>query len=168
AILASTAMPIVWCPVDVINFKGRASKQAMDGGLKNNSPLGDIIDFINADSGFDYHIIVINCSSGKVDVQDKRWNIASIALRSLTEIALEEIFNNDIDTFQTINLLVDQAQRQNAVLTKKKDDGTEVPLRKFKATIINPAQGVLGDTLSTDPDLINLRMEHGAKRMQEE
>jgi NTE family protein len=163
-ILASAAMPVVWAPVESISFKKNGLpvtiSKSMDGGLRNNSPLGDIIDFINEDKDFDYHIIVINCSSGKIEVQDKQWNIATIALRSLTDIAMEEIFNNDIETFQTINRLVTEAEEKGITLTKK-EAGKTIALRKFNCTVINPEPGVLGDTLSTDPALMQTRLQHG-------
>ena len=72
-VLASTAMPIVWPPVDTINTVNQPNntqKQLVDGGVRNVSPLGDIIKEINNDPANQYTIIIINCSSGEIAAED--------------------------------------------------------------------------------------------------
>ena len=51
AVLASTAIPIIWPPTEV----PPSYKDMVDGGLRNISPLGDVLD-----SDPD-EIIIINC-----------------------------------------------------------------------------------------------------------
>src|SRR5690606_27628798 len=116
AVLASTAMPIVWEPVDEIAVaKGGEDKvfsQNIDGGTRNVSPLGDVIDEINLDDPTaDYTIIIINCSSGTVEEGDySKANIAEIALRAMNDITGVEIFNNDITEFLRINDIIEQVR----------------------------------------------------------
>lgn len=70
-ILASTTMPIIWAPVKQINTTKGTFDQSIDGGIVNVSPLGDVIDQINADDSSDeYTIIIINCSCGEVERED--------------------------------------------------------------------------------------------------
>ena len=64
-ILASTAMPIIWKPVPLINTNDDQGQQkhSVDGGVRNVSPLGDVIKEINKDlSNDEYTIVIINCS----------------------------------------------------------------------------------------------------------
>src|SRR5690606_28940311 len=91
AILASPAMPIVWEPVPEIRMRegvlnGRVT-QAVDGGIRNVSPLGDVIEEINKAGSDDYTIVIINCNPGVlVEESFREAHIAQIALRSLVEI----------------------------------------------------------------------------------
>jgi NTE family protein len=171
AILASSAMPIVWDTVDEVHYKNNSAptkaEQLLDGGLRNISPLGDVIDVINEDTNADYQILVINTSSGEIDIQKKEWNIATIALRTLTDITLEEIFDNDIYTFETINQLVDQAEAKGFTLIKPGTEQAPVTLRKFKCQIINPDRNVLGGALDTDPAILERSRKHGWEKAEE-
>lgn len=110
AIWASTTMPIVWEPVDEISFRDKDGnlkkvKENVDGGIRDITPLGDAVKLINEDNTPDtsYHVIVINCSTPEVDRKTGKLSLASIAERSLLDIALGEILQNDIDQFVRIN-----------------------------------------------------------------
>src|SRR5690606_8908634 len=97
AILASSAMPVIWPPVPKVAVQEteQVIQNAIDGGLRNTSPLRDVVDFIDQDpSGAPYEVWIINCNSGYIVPADRQWNIADIALRALTEITLAEIFND--------------------------------------------------------------------------
>lgn len=174
-ILASTAMPIVWPPVEAINTQNQSTNQqkyAVDGGVRNVSPLGDIIKEINNDPGNEYLIIVINCSSGEILHEDyKEKGIASIALRSLNDIALTEVFNNDIEEFLKINDILAQVKDINpGAVIKNYDVKTGArtkPLKHFNAIIIQPDSGVLGDPLVANANLIKRRMDHGMAKAQQ-
>ena len=92
---------MVFDPVPSISFRENdeviISKNNIDGGVKNVSPLGDVVKRINSDKESDYKVIIINCHSGANIVSDfEHKNIAQIATRSLYEIAFDEIFNNDV------------------------------------------------------------------------
>lgn len=176
AILASTAQPVVWPPVETIRtapVKPRSpQKFSVDGGIRNVSPLGDVIREINLDrSGSDYLIIVINCSSGKVVEEDyTEKNIAQIAVRSLTDIAIAEIFNNDVKEFLDKNFIVEQVQKKHPgeqVLDydfENKKPGK--PLRRFDYIIIQP-DGSLGDGLVANPRLIGERWKQGRQKAEQ-
>lgn len=173
-ILASTTMPIIWKPVEKINTIRGQSKYAVDGGIRNVSPLGDAISEIVKDpSGEEYLIIIINCSSGKIEPDDyEHKNIAQIALRSLDDIAITEIFNNDLAEFIDKNFILKQI---NDVLPDKKIYDYDYAnrragkvLKRFNAIIIQPAdEKILGDSLVANDVLIERRLDHGQQKAEE-
>ena len=165
-VLASTTVPIVWAPVDGINLQTPQPpiQQLIDGGLKNSLPLGDVIKLMDRDpDDADYRILIINNNSGKLEEERKDFNIAAIALRSLTEITLAEIFDNDIREFVRVNALVRQAKEQGATLR----DQQGVPLRQFYYKIIQPQREELGEVLDANPKVLRKRYELGRQRAQE-
>lgn len=174
AILASTAMPIVWEPVEKISVfpdgKEVNISQSVDGGIRNVSPLADVIDEINNDDpGNDYTIIIINCSSGDIDYEDfQKSNIAGIALRALNDIAIAEIFNNDISEFLRINDILEQVGVVNPGIQvhnyNPRLGRTGKILRPFRAIVIQPDAGVLGDSLVANRTLNERRILHGEKK----
>lgn len=176
-ILASTAMPIVWEPVARINTrvndKDLGIDQNVDGGIRNVSPLADVIDEINLDvPGNDYTIVIINCGSGVVEyARYEDANIAGIALRALNDIAITEIFNNDIAEFLRINDILDQVRSSDPALQVRnynlREGRTEKILRPFKAIIIQPDPGMLGDSLVSNIPLNARRMAHGKQKAAE-
>lgn len=176
-ILASTAMPIVWEPVEKISISGEGQDlnihQSVDGGIRNVSPLADVIYEINRDDPEnDYTIVIINCSSGEVDYEKyENANIAGIALRALNDIAITEIFNNDISEFLRINDIIEQVRSVNPQIVirnyKLGEGRTKKILRPFKAIIIQPDAGVLGDSLVASAPLNARRLEHGEKKSAE-
>lgn len=174
AILASSAMPIAWEPVSRIDALDHQVRNSVDGGIRNVSPLGDVIDEINRDaSGAEYTIIIINCSSGAVeDANFDEANVGQIALRSLTDIALTEVFDNDLQEFMRINDLIEQAETLYPGLTLynynfKNRKRTRTPLRSFETIVIQPAKGQLGDTLAANKALVEKRTAHGRHKAQQ-
>ena len=171
-VLASTAMPIVWPPVPSVATERGTVRQLIDGGLRDVSPLGDVIDEIaRDDSPEDYTIIVINTSSGKVDAEefaDK--NIVQIALRALVDIAVTEIFNNDIREFIDKNYILSQVREklpdEPIYDYDMNSDGPGNPLKFFNALIIQPERNVLGDTLTASRTQIDYRIGHGRARAE--
>lgn len=177
-VLASTAMPIVWPPVETINTTNQepnsnTQMHSVDGGIRNVSPLGDIIKEINKDSANEYKIIIINCSSGEVLPEDyKQKGIVSIALRSLNDIALTEVFNNDIEEFIKINDILAQVQAVNPNqpiynFDYKTNTRSTKPLKRFSALIIQPDINVLGDSLVANEALIRKRLKHGEDKAKQ-
>ncbi|MCB9053224.1 MAG: patatin-like phospholipase family protein [Lewinellaceae bacterium] len=162
-VLASTAMPVVWKPVSDIRTADKHIRNSVDGGIRNNSPLGDVIRAIQDDpeKNVEYTIVIINCGTGAIKEKDfSRSNIFQIALRSLEEITLSEIFNNDIKHFMRINEIVCQAKAAGVEIYKDQN----CPLRQFKTLIIEPAEGILGDMLCANETLISRRMKHGKQK----
>lgn len=169
-ILASTAIPVVWKPVPKINFKTPSgivcSTNNVDGGVRNVSPLGDIIKLINEEEA-EYKIIVINCNSGTVKQEDfGKKSIGAITSRSVYDIALTEIFNNDVNHFMKINELVKQTKQvcDNVILKNK----YAKELKDFDAVVINPHKDIdLGSALVANEDLISYRILHGRAMAKE-
>lgn len=163
-VLASTAIPLVWEPVDKVKFIKNGvlqnSHNNVDGGLMNVSPLGDVIRLIEEDSELcNYRVIVINCNSGIPKYENfSNKGIGAIAARSAYELTLTEIFNNDIEHFVQINDLVKQSE--NAKVELKNPQGRVI--KSFEAIIINPDKDVdLGSPLVANEKLIKLRIQHG-------
>lgn len=160
AIIASTIMPIIWEPVTKVsnlNISDLRSTlhytELVDGGLRNISPLGDIID-LDPDE-----IIIINCSRKEIE-WDKASaeNIFKIAKRSLTEIAINEIFRSDINHFLDINSIIKQLPGE---VKAKKNNGN--PYKYFNSIIIEPDTD-LGDTLDFSQNSIQKMISIGYDR----
>ena len=166
-VLASTTMPMVWPPVPEIRGNHFLHEQCVDGGIRNVSPLKDVIEDIKNDPSPDeYTIIIINCSSGEINPENFAGkNIAQIALRALSDIAITEIFNNDIREFISKNFIVRQVldKHPNEIIYdydfEKKQPGK--PLKYFKAIVIQPDADLLGDPLTANERQIRARIEHG-------
>ncbi len=159
AVLASTSIPVIWPPVKEIRIKDEVFRDAVDGGIRNISPLGDVIEFDPSE------VIIINCSSSRIRLKEDAKasaNIFRIAKRALTEITLDEIFNTDITEFLRVNRLVQQAERQGCQLLKQ--DGR--PYKSFRTVLIEPDHD-LGDTLDFSRDLIKYRMAEGFRKAKE-
>lgn len=172
-VLASTVMPIVWTPVDRVVFrkdgKRVIARNCVDGGVKNVTPLGDIIRNMNPED--DYRIFIINCHDGKIEEDDfDNKNIAQIALRSLQEIAMGEIFNNDLSEFIKINDLVRQNAENKALdlfnYSWRERKRTDRVLKAFDYVIIEPDTGVLGNALISTTRIFQKRIEHGKQKAQ--
>ena len=165
-VLASTTVPVVWPPIDGVNLRDPQPpiRQLIDGGLKNSSPLGDVIKFMDDEQeDVAYRILIVNNSSGKLAVARQEFNIVEIALRSLTGITLAEIFENDIREFVRINDLVRQAREQGVVLR----DARGRPLRQFSYKIIQPQEEELGEVFDATPATLRRRYARGRQRAQE-
>jgi NTE family protein len=169
AVLASTSMPVVWSPVAEVVTTNQIHKDCVDGGIVDVSPLGDVIKEINKQGDNDeYTIIIINSSNGQTEPDPHVRNIAQIAVRSLADIAITEIFNNDLREFLTINSILQQQG-----LTEINYDyfnwttGTTTMKRRkvFKALVIQP-EATLGDTLNSTPEAIQQRRQAGKRRAE--
>jgi NTE family protein len=172
-ILASTSMPIIWDPVVQINTINGQQKYNVDGGIRNVSPLGDVIREIKHDSSNEeYTIIIINCSSSGITEDNyENKNIAQIALRSLDDIAITEVFNNDLAEFIDKNYILRQLKAKlpnEDIYDYDYSNKTKGKILKpFNTIIIEPSGDVLGDTLLANDILINRRIEHGRQKAEE-
>lgn len=167
-VIASSVMPIVWKPVSQIKTTSTNYQQLVDGGIRNVSPLGDVIREINAkqDASDEYDIIIINCSSGLIiDEKYANKNVLQIALRSLNDIAITEIFNHDIKEFIDKNFILKQVREKHPGTTIYDYDYSNnkpgLPMKFFNSVIIQPDEGTLGDTLLANDILIENRKNHG-------
>jgi len=170
-VIASTSIPMVWNPVKEIQFNTENgivnSKNNVDGGVRNVSPLGDVIKLINQDKEDCYYkIIVINTNSGQPKKKDfSNKSIIEIAVRSLYEIAMTEVFNNDIHHFSKVNDIVKQAEAWDDDIALYNEYNHQI--KSYDAVIINPHKDIdLGSSLVANEKLINHRMIHGASMAQ--
>ncbi len=167
AILASTSMPIVWEPVPAISTQQQTFNESVDGGIVNVSPLGDVIQEINKQGNEDeYLIVIINCSNGQMEEQPGKGNIVNIALRSLVEISITEIFNNDLKEFLNINSIL-KSKNLNEIEYDHFDWNTGTTKKKrrkrFRALVIQPDES-LGETLLAGPEIIRNRRQAGYQK----
>ncbi|MDN3686299.1 patatin-like phospholipase family protein [Cyclobacterium jeungdonense] len=163
-VLASSAIPIIWAPVPEVQTTHGPLKQLVDGGIKNVSPLGDVLEDIHNDPDHDYTLLIINCNThDPIPENYENRNIAQIALRALTDISLSEIFNNDIREYLRINDILQQVGNSRELFNYdyKKQQRTQQPLRAFKTIIIQPDAGILGDSLVSTKSLFDKRHAHG-------
>lgn len=131
ALLASGSLPLVFPPVDVCE----ALPAMVDGGTRNVSPLGLVL------GNEPDEIIVINCSSAaSLPIAQPPKTAIKISQRA-SEIAMFEIFSNDVGNFLRTNRLVEQAAAQGVTLTNAKGR----PLRRYPITVIEPDER-LGET----------------------
>jgi len=155
AILSSSCMPVIWEPVDEVKVKAGIYQQLVDGGVRNVSPLKDVI-VDNPDE-----IIIINCSTNNLQEDPEAGkNIFRIAERSLVDIAINEIFRGDIEEFVKTNDIVRQCAEKGITIFRD-NDHTE-PYKYFNAIIIEPETD-LGDNLNFSRDAIDERRRLGWK-----
>lgn len=155
-VIASATMPVVWPPVKSVTTRsGQIYKQLIDGGIRNVSPLGDVI------NGNPDEVVIINCNSEDFQpYANLAKNMLKIARRALTEITLNEIFLQDVRAFLHINNIITQLPPEVIV---KKLDGT--PYKKYHSILIEPDHD-LGDALDFDREKINQHIREGYKAAQ--
>lgn len=152
AVLASTAIPIVWEPVEI----SPSMTDMVDGGVRNISPLGDVL----ADDPTE--VIIINCSPPTPPRRDAPFkNVLDIGKHAL-EIALTEIFVTDVREFIRINRNVQEAAAQGVKLHN--ESGKEYKYYDYK--IIEPDEP-LGDSLDFSKGAIERSMEAGWEKAKE-
>ena len=153
AILASTAIPVLWKPVAKIETKHGILEDVVDGSIRDTSPLGDVI----ADNPDE--VIIINCRSPYLPLPKDETsgnNLLSIAKRALVDIAIDEIFLTDLREFLTINDLLRQVEEgaPDLVLYNNHNPRKKhIPLRRFRTVLIEPNED-LGSLLDFTPERI--------------
>ncbi len=167
-VLASTTMPLIWEPEPYVQVEGYTSFQNVDGGLKNLSPLGELIGAIHRqeDPEADYTIFIVNCSNGHLGHKRmSKSNAAEIAMRALVEIAMDEIFENDLREFLRINDLLLQMREADLSFPLRDFDFRTGKrghvLKPFRSVLIQPDSGILGDSLTAGKGATELRIQHG-------
>ncbi|MEW5874132.1 MAG: patatin-like phospholipase family protein [Candidatus Zixiibacteriota bacterium] len=149
AVFASTSMPVIWPPVEV---SARYPSMA-DGGLRNISPLGDVLDFEPE------RVVIINCNSREPKPSRPLDNILDVARRALLDIALNEIFVTDLREFLRINQNVLEAGHHKVDL----HNGKGRPYKYYEPVIIEPEED-LDDTLDFSHAAIQRSLEAGYQR----
>lgn len=160
-LLASTAIPILWPPVPEVITRDRILYDLVDGSLRDTSPLGDVVQE-NPDE-----VVIINCASRSLPMPEDPHagkNIFSIAKRALIDIAVNEIFENDLREYLKINDFVRQVNspESHGRLTHRRDSGEEVELKDFRTILIEPLEDI-GSLLDFEEATIESRIAHGFK-----
>ena len=145
AVLASTAIPVVFDPV---NLDGELH---VDGGVRHINPIGKILQDHNPDE-------IIFITTRKFDEPNevkKVDDVVDVAVQTL-HILLEEIFIKDLREFTRINDLVRQANDQGFELKKSNGD----PFKVYNAKLYQP-QKPLGDSLNFSNEQANRNINFG-------
>lgn len=145
AIVASTAIPIVFDPIRLDGFLH------VDGGVRHMNPIGRILKDHTPDE-------IIFITTRKFESEDDRRkvnDIVDIAIQTL-QIMLDEIFKKDLREFLRINNLVRQADEQGAVLKKKNGE----PYKTYKSLLYEPPEP-LGDSLDFSNEQANRNIKIG-------
>jgi NTE family protein len=152
AVLASTSIPLVWSPVDVSTLY----PQMVDGGVRNISPLGDVLD---ADPD---EVVIINCDPEEPPVRITPFrNAVDIGIHTL-EIMMNETLVTDIREFIRINRNVQEAAAAGVTLHKENGD----PYKYYDYKLIQPDEN-LGDTLDFSKEVIQMRMDAGWEKAKQ-
>jgi NTE family protein len=153
AVLASGAIPLIWPPVDVTP----ALPDMVDGGVRNVSPLGDVLD-ANPDE-----VVIINCNPRMPPTTDNPFKNALDIGKVALEVALHEIFTTDVREFLRINRNVQEAAEHGVTLHNEHGK----PFKYYAYKIIEP-ESSLGDSLDFSREMLDRRMQIGwetAKRV---
>ncbi|MEM6801564.1 MAG: patatin-like phospholipase family protein [Bacteroidota bacterium] len=160
AILASTSIPLLWAPQEQIETKAGILYDMVDGSIRDTSPLGQVV------NDHPDEVIIINCTSRKLPLEqdlEPSKNIFTIARRALVDIAIDEIFVNDLREYLTINDLVKQAKDQAPEIKLYRTSvasGKRVELHAFNTILIEP-QVYMGSILDFHPEKVQWRIEQG-------
>ncbi len=149
-ILASTAIPVIFNPVL------KNDSVWVDGGLRNISPIKEILPF-NPDQAIIIPTEPLEEAAEAAEVKD----IIDIAFQAIT-IMLDEIFEEDIDRFLSINRLVKQAEKEGLMLRKSNGDAY-----KYIEPVIIAPRNSLGSAIDFDNNRLNDLIELGRVRAKE-
>lgn len=148
-ILASTAIPVIWSPVDIT--EDGISDQWVDGGVRNVTPLADVISH-NPDL-----IIIIPTSPYDHDrpMRHGRQNdLVEVGLTAL-DIMMDEVFFNDIDRFLDTNKLAAQIEALGGTAYNRNGK----VLKSFNYLVLSPT-GSQGSALDFSEHSLTYRREH--------
>lgn len=149
-ILASTAIPVIFNPVM------QGDSVWVDGGLRNISPIKEVLPF-NPDRVIIIPTEPLEEATEAAEIRD----IINIAFQAIT-IMLDEIFEEDIDRFLSINRLVEQAEKEGVTLKKSNGD----PYKYIDPLIIAPKNG-LGSAIDFENNRLRDLLELGRERALE-
>ena len=149
-ILASTAIPVIFNPVI------QGDSVWVDGGLRNISPIKEVLPF-NPDRVIIIPTEPLEKAAETAEVKD----IINIAFQAIT-IMLDEIFEEDIDRFLSINRLVEQAEKEGVTLRKSNGE-----TYKYIDPIIIAPKESLGSAIDFENYRLNRLLDLGRKRALE-
>jgi NTE family protein len=135
-IMASADIPVFWSPIEQISTQNFTSTKLVDGGIRNVTPFGDAVKYINNSSDADYHFLVISTHTGKIEKMTTKPNLLSITKRTLKGVLSSEMQDNDLNEFLRVNTLVKQAELKGIELIG--ENGQK--LKSFKFKMIRPSR----------------------------
>jgi hypothetical protein len=141
-VLEPVSIPLVWSSVEGIQTKDCELSHLIDGGIRDSTPLGDAVKYINSsdDDNTEYHILVISCHTPSLDALKKKRSLFTIAERTMYDIGLNEVQSTDLSEFLRVNDLVEQADKKRGELFSK--SGRK--LKSVKVQIIRPDRKLKG------------------------
>jgi len=148
-ILASTAIPVIWSPVSIT--EDGTTHQWVDGGVRNVTPLGDVLSF-NPDL-----VLIMPTAPYDRDRPMRNGNkkdLVEVGLKAL-DIMMDEIFFTDIDRFLDTNQLVKQIEKHGEV-AKNRYGKT---LKFFDYLVLDPT-GDQGSALDFSKHSQEYRRDH--------
>lgn len=148
-VYASALMPILWEPINV-QTNTELIIDAVDGGLRNISPLSDII------KESPDKIIIINCNR-MASEEEKQKSIVNVAVRTFIDIILNEVIVNDVKELININDLVKQARWDGYVL---RHPLTGRVYKEFEVEFYEP-EGKIGSPIIFEPNVTQLGFDMG-------
>jgi NTE family protein len=148
-VLASTSIPVIWSPVDIT--EDEETDQWVDGGVRNVTPLGDVIKH-KPDL-----ILIIPTAPYDHDLPMKHGrqkDLVEVGLKAL-QIMMDEVFFNDIDRFLDTNKLAAQIESLGGTATNRNGK----IMKSFDYVVLSPT-GIQGDALDFSKDSLRYRKEH--------
>jgi len=149
AVLASTAIPLIWPPVDI----SPEQPDMVDDGVRNYSPLGDVLDTNPSE------IVIINCSPRDPPTRDKPFKNALEIGMAAIDLMLNEIFVTDLREFIRINRNVEEARDCGGEFTNQKGK----VFQRYDYHIIEPEEP-LGESSDFFRATLDRFMEAGWER----
>jgi NTE family protein len=128
----------------------------VDGGVRNVSPLGDVLDADPAE------VVIINCDPRRPPVAHQSFRHALDIGRAALGIAINEIFANDLREFIRINRNVREAAAHGVTLHNEHGK----PYKYYDYKLIEPNE-TLGDSLDFSRESLDRYMELGWARARE-
>lgn len=148
-ILASTAIPVIWSPVDIT--EDEVTDQWVDGGVRNLTPLADVI-------GHNPDLILIIPTNPydrtRPMKHGRQEDLVEVGLTAL-DIMMDEVFFNDIDRFLDTNRLASQIEALDGTAYNR--NGKVV--KPFDYLILSPT-GDQGNSLDFSKPSLEYRREH--------
>ena len=165
AVMASCIQPVIWEPVPSMYVKGEyLGDWAVDGGVRNVSPLGDVLDE-EPDL-----VLIINCfkseqeDDGKSSQKDaKKEDIENIidVLKATMSTMIEEIKRGDVREFLKLNQIAREMAKKNIAVPKPNGKF----YKPYKELLFEPTMS-LGDSMRFTGQGQG-RWDHGWQRAKE-
>lgn len=146
---ASATMPIICEPIESVYTRSSKLSKLVDGGIRVILPLSQTLEYIKK-TNEDWRIIVINCSSGILPPLTGNINLGKIALRSLNDIALNQIFRENLKSAEIVNKFVKQSKKKSLL-----------GYRNYPLITVSPEGYSIGDTLDSSKEIIFKRIQLG-------